>query len=165
MRFIIFLVVLLSMIILQHIKERRKKKGYNQKYMADQLHISASGYAKIESGENVLSVERFLDICRILEVNSYNQVLPAINEDSVEEIEKILLTAGMAFKIIHHNAMHLVKLIDQLQENYKIQEPAKSSEFIGDIDLIIEYLKTISSESSKNGYSLTSIKELIELID
>ena len=147
------------------IKELRKQKGYSQKEMAEKLNISTSGYGKIEIGENVLSVERLQDICRILGVTSYNQVLPAINVDSVDEIQKVLLTAGMAFDSIHHNALYLNRLIDSLNEKYKNQEPEKDANIIKDLDLIADYLKTINNESVKNSYNLVSMRKLIELID
>ena len=159
------LILLLSMGTIHKIKELRKQKGYSQKEMAEKLNISTSGYGKIEIGENVLSVERLQDICRILGVTSYNQVLPAINDDSVNEIQKVLLTAGMAFDSIHHNTMYLNRLIESLNEKYKNQEPEKNEDIRKDLELIADYLKTINSESVKNRYNLVSMRELIKLID
>lgn len=151
--------------ILQKIKELRKKRGYSQKYMAEQLKISTSGYGKIEIGENVLSVERFLEICRILKVTSYNQILPAINLDVVTEIEKVILTGGMSFESIRSNTVYILRLIDKLQESVKSSAKLNNETVINELQLITDYLKIISGETLKNGINFRSMKELIELID
>jgi|GEM_PF-1052341 len=151
--------------ILQKIKELRKKRGYSQKYMAEQLTISTSGYGKIEIGENVLSVERFLEICRILKVTSYNQILPAINLDVVTEIEKVILTGGMSFESIRSNTVYMLRLIDKLQESVKSSAKLNNEAVINELQLITDYLKIISGETLKNGINFRSMKELIELID
>jgi len=151
--------------ILQKIKELRKKRGYSQKYMAEQLKISTSGYGKIEIGENVLSVERFLEICRILKVNSYNQILPAINLDVATEIEKVILTGGMSFESIRSNTVYMLRLIDKLQESVKSSAKMNNETVINELQLITDYLKIISGETLKNGINFRSMKELIELID
>lgn len=151
--------------ILQKIKELRKKRGYSQKYMAEQLKISTSGYGKIEIGENVLSVERFLEICRILKVTSYNQILPAINLDVVTEIEKVILTGGMSFESIRSNTVYMLRLIDKLQESVKSSAKLNNETVINELQLITDYLKIISGETLKNGINFRSMKELIELID
>jgi transcriptional regulator with XRE-family HTH domain len=151
--------------ILQNIKELRKKRGYSQKYMAEQLNISTSGYGKIEIGENVLSVERFLDICRILNVTSYNQILPSINLDVVDEIEKVILTGGMSFESIRMNTVYMLRLIDKLQESVKSSAKMNNEMVISELELIADYLKIISGETTKNGINFRSMRELIDLID
>ncbi|HZK93902.1 MAG TPA: helix-turn-helix transcriptional regulator [Prolixibacteraceae bacterium] len=151
--------------ILEKIKELRKKRGYSQKYMAEQLKISTSGYGKIEIGENVLSVERFLDICRILKVTSYNQILPVINLDVATEIEKVILTGGMSFESIRSNTVYMLRLIDKLQESVKSSAKMNNETVINELQLITDYLKIISGETLKNGINFRSMKELIELID
>jgi len=151
--------------ILQKIKELRKKRGYSQKYMAEQLKISTSGYGKIEIGENVLSVERFLEICRILKVTSYNQILPAINLDLIDEIEKVILTGGMSFESIRSNTVYMLRLIDKLQESVKSSAKMNNETVITELQLITDYLKIISGETLKNGINFRSMKVLIELID
>lgn len=133
--------------------------------MAEQLKISTSGYGKIEIGENVLSVERFLEICRILKVTSYNQILPAINLDVVTEIEKVILTGGMSFESIRSNTVYILRLIDKLQESVKSSAKLNNETVINELQLITDYLKIISGETLKNGINFRSMKELIELID
>lgn len=54
--------------ILTKIREIRKKKGYKQAAIAEELGISQSTYAKIEKGQQKLSLEIFLSISQILSV-------------------------------------------------------------------------------------------------
>lgn len=54
--------------ILTKIREIRKKKGYKQAALAEELGISQSTYAKIEKGQQKLSLETFLSISQILSV-------------------------------------------------------------------------------------------------
>ncbi len=133
--------------------------------MADLLHLSNSGYANIEKGENVLSVERLLDICKILGITSYNEVLPTINLHYTTEIEKVLLSGGMAFEQIHRNAMYVIHIIEDLSEKLKNSEQINLETTSSEINLILGYLKIISSESFKHNYNFLSIKNLIDKID
>lgn len=54
--------------ILTKIREIRNKKGYKQAAIAEELGISQSTYAKIEKGQQKLSLETFLSISQILSV-------------------------------------------------------------------------------------------------
>ena len=54
--------------ILTKIREIRKKKGYKQAAIAEEIGISQSTYAKIEKGQQKLSLETFLSISQILSV-------------------------------------------------------------------------------------------------
>ncbi len=54
--------------ILTKIREIRKKKGYKQAAIAEELGISQSTYAKIEKEQQKLSLETFLSISQILSV-------------------------------------------------------------------------------------------------
>lgn len=153
------------MILLQKIKELRKKKGFSQKYMAEKLNISISGYGKIELGENVLGIERFLDICRILEVKSYNQILPSVNTALINEIETVLLSGGMSFDIIHSNSRYARNLIEGLSENISGEKQLSKVEIIKELEFINKYVQLIDSESLKHGYNYQSIKKLIDSID
>ena len=54
--------------ILTKIREIRKKKRYKQAAIAEELGISQSTYAKIEKGQQKLSLETFLSISQILSV-------------------------------------------------------------------------------------------------
>ena len=51
------------------IKSLRIEKGYSQEYLAEQLKISQSYYAKIENGNKEISVKQLLQILKILEID------------------------------------------------------------------------------------------------
>lgn len=152
------------MILLQKIKELRKERGFSQKYMAEKLNISISGYGKIELGENVLSIERFLDICRILGIKSYNQLLPTINDESINKIEKVLISGGLSFENIRANCRYAINLTESLKEN--IEKGTKPNEqIIEELDLVLKLLDLIRSESFKHGYDFQTMMDIIEMID
>jgi transcriptional regulator with XRE-family HTH domain len=153
------------MVILEKIRELRKKKGYSQKYMADLLHLSNSGYANIEKGENVLSVERFLEICRILDVKSYNIILPAINTEYTTEIEHAVISGGLTFEQINRTALYIRRSIDDLIERMKTAKHINIEKTLADLDFITDHLDLISKDSKKQGTNLLSIKNMIDNID
>ncbi len=53
--------------IIKKINEIRNKKGFSYENMAQDLDLSVSAYRKIETGETKLTVERLVDISKILE--------------------------------------------------------------------------------------------------
>jgi transcriptional regulator with XRE-family HTH domain len=53
--------------IIKKIAEIRSKKGFSYENMAQDLELSTSAYRKIETGETKLTVERLVDISKILE--------------------------------------------------------------------------------------------------
>jgi transcriptional regulator with XRE-family HTH domain len=60
--------------IIRKINEIRNRKGFSYENMAHDLDISVSAYRKIETGETKLSVERLVDISKILET-PINEIL------------------------------------------------------------------------------------------
>ena len=58
--------------ILKRIMQARKQKGYTLENMAGELDIADSTYRKIENNEVRLSLERFLQIAKILNVPIYD---------------------------------------------------------------------------------------------
>jgi len=55
--------------ILALIKHRRLKLGYSQKYMADKLGISQNMYSKFELNYSKITVDRFVSVCKVLEID------------------------------------------------------------------------------------------------
>ncbi|MPN09870.1 hypothetical protein SDC9_157163 [bioreactor metagenome] len=53
--------------IIRKINEFRNRKGFSYENMAHDLDLSVSAYRKIETGETKLTVERLVDISKILE--------------------------------------------------------------------------------------------------
>lgn len=59
-------------VIIEKIKEYRKKKGYSHENMAEELNISQVAYSKIEKNETKLTVDRLYQIATILETPVYD---------------------------------------------------------------------------------------------
>ncbi|MFK8286761.1 helix-turn-helix transcriptional regulator [Capnocytophaga canimorsus] len=51
------------------IRKIRESKGYKQEFVADQLNITQRTYSNIESGKTQLTVERLIEIVRILDTS------------------------------------------------------------------------------------------------
>jgi len=54
--------------VLKRIKEIRMQKGYSLENMAMELNISDSAYRKIENNQTKLSLDKFLQIAKVLDV-------------------------------------------------------------------------------------------------
>tara|TARA_R110001606_G_C14967250_1_gene602682 strand:- start:76 stop:351 length:276 start_codon:yes stop_codon:yes gene_type:complete len=54
--------------IKKRIKSIRFKKGLTQENMADMLQISQNSYHKLENGRCRMSLQKFIDISKILEI-------------------------------------------------------------------------------------------------
>lgn len=55
--------------IILRIKRRRKEKGYSHETMGHELNISPAAYRKIETNQTKLTVERLLQIVKILDIS------------------------------------------------------------------------------------------------
>ncbi len=55
--------------LLIRIQEIRKQRGYSLENMADELGISHSAYYKLENNQSRLTVERLIEISKILNTN------------------------------------------------------------------------------------------------
>lgn len=150
--------------VLSKIQEIRKSKNISQKEMAEMLHISQPGYQKIEQGVNVLSLDRFLEICRILKIESYNLVIPQVNEETTEKIEKNLLEGYLAFENIRRNALAIRRILDELTEKIKngkiaLEAIPEELEFLGN------YVAIISKDSVVKQHDYMEIRKLVNKID
>ena len=56
--------------IRERIKKIRIEKGYSQEYMADMLNISQNSYHKLERGHTKISLLKFIEIAKILEIET-----------------------------------------------------------------------------------------------
>lgn len=56
-------------VLLTSIQEHKNRKGYTLENMADDLGISHSAYRKTENGQTKITVERLLQISKILDVS------------------------------------------------------------------------------------------------
>lgn len=145
--------------ILKKIKEARKKKGLSQKGIADKLNISVSTYQKMEQGILILSLERFLKICQILQIESYNEFLPSINSSAVEKIELILNKNRYTLKKTKDNAAHCRKILEEVKNE-------NNDENLSDkLELIDQYLFLINRESGTDKYENATAVELLRFLD
>ncbi|WP_205589866.1 helix-turn-helix domain-containing protein [Mucilaginibacter celer] len=55
--------------IIINIRKIRERKSFSQEYMAARLNISQNTYSKLELGNTALTVERFILIAGILDVD------------------------------------------------------------------------------------------------
>lgn len=86
-----------NMKINEKIRNIRLSKGYTQEYVADKLNIDAVNYGRIERGQSKLTVDRFIELCKIFEVNphiffeegSENSKLYELTLKIYEEIKQI----------------------------------------------------------------------------
>lgn len=57
------------MMIIEKIQKIRENKKISRKEIAEKLYISLSTYREIEYGNIRLSLENYLELCKILEIN------------------------------------------------------------------------------------------------
>ena len=121
--------------------------------MAEALNISQPGYQKIEQGVNVLGIDRFLEICRILQIRSYNELLPEVSADIVEEINNTIIEGILSFSQIRQNALALSKQIDEVIEKVKSSE-FNNEELVESLEFLHNYIAIIRKESKQKEYAL-----------
>ena len=82
--------------ILEIIRQQRKIKDYSQDYVAGQLKLSQSHFARIENGKSELMFSVFVKLIEILELEP-NQVLPVIYKKPILKLNKAEVNL-LAFK-------------------------------------------------------------------
>lgn len=132
--------------------------------MAEKLNVSISSYQKIEQGRMVLSLERFMDICRILKIDSYNDLLPAVSADTVEKINNSFIEGAMAFGHILTNAKYSSKLVWELIDKMKNNQIDKD-EIINELEFLENYLAIIRKESTQKEYTFSYQLKKTDKID
>jgi len=66
----------------------RQSKGYTQQFVADKLNIDTINYGRIERGQSKFTVDRLLDLCKILETSP--AILFSETFDEKDNTQKIL---------------------------------------------------------------------------
>lgn len=64
-------------------KSARRAKGFTQEDMAKRLEISKSGYKKLEYGTNKLTLARFIQICKVLELDAAATLMEVISNEYI----------------------------------------------------------------------------------
>ncbi len=108
--------------ILLTLKQRRKEENKSQAELADLLHLTTSGYRKIENGQSPLSLDRFIKICAILGINPC-QLMEGITDLSSKDllqVENNRLTAEVDYlkEEIHYQRELNNKLLQLLNPKY-----------------------------------------------
>lgn len=62
------------------LRKLREFRNYTQEYVAEQLNISQRAYSSIENGKTQLTVDRLVEICKLLNV-SVGEVLEIENQN------------------------------------------------------------------------------------
>ena len=62
------------------INQARREKGYTQIEMAKKMNMSKGGYTKLEYGINKLTLARFIEICKVLDLDLATTI-KAVAED------------------------------------------------------------------------------------
>lgn len=70
--------------ILEAIKKARINKGLTQKDVANRIKTTSQYYGKIESGKNLINIERLLEICNVLEISLIKLLRDLKISDDVE---------------------------------------------------------------------------------
>lgn len=62
--------------ILRNINSVRRKKGFSLEYVAFKLNITISAYRKVEQNQTRLTVERLIQLSKILEIPLVGLITP-----------------------------------------------------------------------------------------
>jgi transcriptional regulator with XRE-family HTH domain len=100
--------------ILSNIKKIRELKNITREHMASDLEMTASGYSKIERGENELSVFRLLQIAMTLNV-SVSQIM-SFDVSTIFSESDIQQGTGLERINNHTSDNYLEKYIQKLEE-------------------------------------------------
>lgn len=106
----------MNTIVAEKIKRLRKAKGLSQETVAEQLHISQSAYARIESGESNSWANHLEKMSEIFDVKPESFITDEANNLEQENTEQ---KGGMAFQFVGTiNTINSLseKLIDQYEE-------------------------------------------------
>ncbi len=77
--------------ILDIIKDKRKSVNLTQQEIAEKLDISRSQYVNIENGNSEMSLDKFLKLCEMLDLEMNNFEEKKSNEDKKDMLYKELL--------------------------------------------------------------------------
>ena len=113
--------------IIKKISEIRNRKGFSYENMAHDLDLSVSAYRKIETGETKLTVERLVDISKILET-SLDEFLDVNSQKNFNQEIKEQSTGyqGVDNRVYHEYSEVSKKLIEVYEK--QIEELKKEVE-------------------------------------
>jgi transcriptional regulator with XRE-family HTH domain len=105
--------------VIEKIKDLRKKKGFSHEYMADKLEISQPAYSKIEKMETVLSVDRLFKIAEILEtpVNDILELQPNTVYNQTNNHDNGMIIAHQEVQNLYQDNKEITEKLIQTQQN------------------------------------------------
>lgn len=65
------------------INKARRAKGYTIDQMTKEMNMSRGGYTKLEYGTNKLTLARFIQICKVLDLNAAATLVEVINNEYI----------------------------------------------------------------------------------
>lgn len=99
----------------QKIRQIRLQRGFSQEKLSEEIDISPRHMCTIENGNSLPSVETFVKIAKILDIdiNEFFNLTPETNDDLKAEIYDLIQTSS-------HNELLLIKdIIKAIHTNRK----------------------------------------------
>lgn len=124
------------------IKKLREYKGLSLAQMASQLNLSTRGYRNIVDGKTALTLERFIDICNILECTL--EEFFGLDSKNIFNFQNHLGEKGNINQgVVNEKSLidHLLKIKDDLL--------AAKDEIISGKDILIEELRKLIDQMPK----------------
>ncbi|WP_338766754.1 helix-turn-helix transcriptional regulator [Bernardetia sp. ABR2-2B] len=126
------------------IKSERILRGLSQSDMSESLGITQNAYSKIERGISSISLERFIEICKILEIPSYGFLEYCKFAINKENYSKFVKRMTITPEEIEEEAIYKKKLEDKVKTlSSTIDEKDRL------ISILVEKIKGLEQELEK----------------
>ncbi len=112
--------------VISRIQDVRKQKGYSLEYMAEELQISHSAYYKLENNQSRLTVDRLIEISKIL-----NIALSTLFDEAITHIYNQ-----------NNNVKDSTIIAKQEFENFNQKDKELTEKYTRKLEEEIEYLKS-----------------------
>ena len=86
-------------IIAKNIKKYRELKGFSQEYMAHQLNVNQSTYAKMENSSTKITIDKLFSVAKLLETD-VSEILDLKNQTIFNQTDNE--TANAFSKVEHY---------------------------------------------------------------
>lgn len=117
-----------------NIRKVRELRGYSQEYVANKLNISQASYARMESEDTKITVDRLFQIAKILETN----VSDFFDNSGINIHSQVYNGEAYCNGYIQNLVVENKDTVNKLIELYKAQ--------LQDKDNQIEYLKSLLAQ-------------------
>lgn len=93
--------------ILEKVRFLRESKGFSQEYMAEEMHITQSKYARFERGTTKTDLDMLVDFCKVLKMSLEDFIL--YPKSSITDKDEI--TASVVINLKEDKKTKLLELI------------------------------------------------------